>query len=178
MVPTLIGQSLTYCKQRDQMQNFQNCLTLVCSLRLLCGCLKTAFEKSTLTLGKKMKAMWKFLEDSPARRDVYLRCGDCAQKFHQMFYATRWVKNAEVAISVWDNVVAVVKYYMNLLPSKRPQNNDSYETLTVSVNDSLMKIKFVFFKGYSIASLVNIFLITFPTDKPIIPFLSDTLFKL
>ena len=58
-----------------------------CSLHILRGCLKTAFEKPTWIFGKKMKAMWKFLEDIPAQRDVYLRCGDCAQKFpHVLCY--------------------------------------------------------------------------------------------
>ena len=62
------------------------------SLHILCGCLKTAFEKSTWALGKKMKAMWKFVEYSPARRDAYLRCGDCAQKIPQMFCAPNGLK--------------------------------------------------------------------------------------
>ena len=83
---------------------------------------------------------------------------------------------AEVAIAVWDNVVTVVKYYTSLVPSKRPQNNKSYTTLSGSVNDILMKMKFLFFK--ELASLLNTFLVTFQTDKPMLPSLSETLFKL
>ena len=83
---------------------------------------------------------------------------------------------AEVAISVWDNVVTVVKYYTSLVPSNRPQNNKSYTTLSGSVNDILMKMKFLFFK--ELASLLNTFLVTFQTDKPMLPSLSETLFKL
>ena len=138
-----------------------------CSLPIVCGCLKTAFEKSTWNLGKIMKAMWRFFQDSPARRDVYLR-SDIVTKSPEMFCATRWVHNesvAEVAIAVWDNVVTVVKYYMSLVPCKCPQNNKSYTTLSGSVNDILMKMKFLFFK--EVASLLNTFLITFQTDKAI-----------
>ena len=55
-----------------------------CSLHIVCGCLKTAFEKSTWNLGKIIKAMRRFFQDSPAGRDVYLR-SDSVTKFAEMF---------------------------------------------------------------------------------------------
>ena len=42
-----------------------------CGLHTIHGSMKAGVKKSGWNIGKTMKAMWKILDESPARRDVY-----------------------------------------------------------------------------------------------------------
>ena len=46
---------------------------------------------SVWKVGKLMTAMFKILDESPARRDIYVR-GNLATKFPQSFSETRWIE--------------------------------------------------------------------------------------
>ena len=118
--------------------------------------------------------MWKLFQDSPARRDIYVR-ENKGTIFPRKFCPTRWVENvtaAERAINAWFSVLKVIKYYEGLAPSKRPKNK-SYETLVKCVRDQFMIIKFHFFKD--IADHLQAFLKGFQTDVPMVPLMSDML---
>ena len=74
---------------------------------------------------------------------------------------------------MWPSVVKVVKYWEGLCKSKRPANKKSYDTLVTSYTDLLIPVKFQFFRY--VASLFQEFLVTFQTNKPMIPFLAESL---
>ena len=117
--------------------------------------------------------MWQLFHDSPARKETYIRV--CSSKiFSLRFCPTQWTENVNVterAISVWSNITKT----MSLAPSKRP-NNKSYKTLLTHYKDSAITIKFHLFKD--IALLLQGFLKTFHTGKPMVPFLSDAVEKI
>ena len=54
--------------------------------RILYGVKATGWE-----LGRVLKAMWKLLSDSPARRDLYINLTR-SDNFPLMFCQTRWVE--------------------------------------------------------------------------------------
>ena len=111
------------------------------------GAKKKKKKKTGWKLDKVLKSMWKVFQDSPARRDIYVRVSK-STIFPMKFCPTRWVENvtvAEQAINTWFSVLTVVKYYEGLAPSKGPKNK-SDEILVKCVKDQFMIIKFHFFK--------------------------------
>ena len=149
-----------------------------CSLHVVSGALQTGLTATTWKVDKILKSMWRLFYDSPARRSNYIRI-NTTEVFPLSFCKTRWVENEDVtkrAYEVWDNVVNVIKYYEGLSQSKRPKNNKSYALLAQSYTDKLMKFKFQMFND--LASILNTFLVSFQTDAPMIPFMSDAVEKI
>ena len=75
--------------------------------------------------------MLNIFNESPARCDVYLK-EQSSSKFPIKFCETRWIEDKEVAeraLKVWESVVATVRYWENLCKSKKPKNNNSFDTL-------------------------------------------------
>ena len=115
--------------------------------------------------------MWHLLYDSPARRDIYSKETMC-DIWLLSFCGTRWVEGGPVterAIEILPNIVTIIKYWQSLCKSKRPQNNKSYNTLVHHHTSSLIVVKLPFFKY--IASIFTVFLVSFQSDNPMLPFL-------
>ena len=96
-----------------------------CTLHILHGAFGTGIGYTEWKLGKLMKAMFKIFDESPARRDVYMREGSSA-KFPIKFCETRWIEDepvADRALEVWPSVVSTVKHWEGLCKSSRPKNN-------------------------------------------------------
>ena len=146
-----------------------------CSLHILHGAFGTGIQSTGWNLGKLMKAMFKILDESPARCDIYLKAGT-SEKFPQSFSETRWVEDepvADRALDVWPSIVALVRYFEGLCQSKRPRNNKSYDTLVVQHTDLLVPAKFHFVRF--MASILQPYLVMFQTDAPMVPFMFDEL---
>ena len=117
-----------------------------CSLHILHGAFATGIQGTSWSLGKLMKAMFKILDESPARRDVYLKAG-FTELFPQSFAETRWVEDepvAERALDVWPSIVTLVRHFEGLCQSKRPKNK-SYDTFVTHHTDLLVPAKLHFF---------------------------------
>ena len=74
-----------------------------------------------------------------------------------------------------------MNFWQGLPKSRQPGQgkqgaNFSYENLRLAIKDPLIPLKLQFLEG--IASELNSFLITFQSDKPMIPFLVETLEEL
>ena len=67
----------------------------------------------------------------------------------------------------------MINHFQSLSQSKRPKNNKSYDLLVKYADDSLILVKFQFFKD--IASILSSYLVKFQTDAPIMPFVSGVL---
>ena len=157
-------------EELSQLENIGSC-----GLHVIAGALQTGVSKTSWNLKKVLQSMFKLFNDSPARREVYIKLSG-TDKFAIRFCPTRWTENesvAERAINVWDAYVSVIEYYSKLCASKQPQKNKSYDTLQAHYTDKLMKVKFQAFKD--IAHKLNQFLTVFQTDAPMLPFLSDIL---
>ena len=102
-----------------------------CGLHVVSVVFQKGVVASGWELEKILKAMWRLFQDSPARKDVYIKLNTCTV-FALCFRPTCWVENEEVAgrtIMVWDNVVKVVQHYQSLCQSKRPQRHSTYKML-------------------------------------------------
>ena len=147
-----------------------------CGLHSVSGALGTGVTKSSWPLKKVMKSLFNLFHDSTARRDLYIMINE-SKVFALRFCPTRWVENepvAERAVQVWDPVLKVIQHYAtNVVPSKRPKDNSSYDTLVKYQSDITMKVKLQVFKD--IAHKTNMFLTAFQTDGPMVPFLADSL---
>ena len=89
-----------------------------------------------------------------------------------MFCATRWIEDYDVvvlALTLWENIVKLIKLWLSLPVSKRPKDNKLCETLVKHNLDVTVTAKLHFFKF--IASLFQEFIVSFQSDKPLIPFL-------
>ena len=119
--------------------------------------------------------MSKFFQDSPARRDLYIKF-NTNTSFPLKFCPTRWTENKDVAsraLLTRSSVQSVIKHFLGLTQSARPKNNKSYDTLVQYQNDAFMLVKFNVFK--ELAARLNIFLKVFQTDSPMVTFMSDVL---
>ena len=147
-----------------------------CGLHSVSGALGTGLTTSSWPLKKVMKSLFNLFYDSPARRDLYIIINE-SKVFALRFCPTRWVENepvAERAVEVWDPVQKVIQHYAtNVVPSKRPKDNSSYDTLVNNRTDVLMKVKLQVFKD--IAHKTNKFLTVFQKDGPMVPFLAEAL---
>ena len=111
-----------------------------------------------------MKEIRKILSDSPAWGDIYLK-SSISVKLPQRFCGTRCVENEdteEKAILVWPDIVALIKHFLALCPSKRPKNNKSFDKLAQSV------IKSIFLE--EVLHILNEFSRPFLADNPMVPF--------
>ena len=117
-----------------------------------------------------MKETRKILSDYPAWRDIYLK-GSISVKLPQRFCGTQCVENedtAEKAILVLPDIVALIKHFLALCPSKSPKNNKSLDKLAQSVSDKQMITKLTFLK--EVLHILNEFLRPFLADNPMVPF--------
>ena len=142
---------------------------------MLHGALQTGIMETDWEVSKVLHAMWKIFDESPARRDIYIRETGC-DIFPLHFCKTRWVEDEPVAargIQIWENIVQVLKYWHSLPKGKHPCNNKSFDALVKYHTDKFMVPKLHFFKY--ITSILRLFLLQFQASKPMIPFLADEL---
>ena len=81
-----------------------------CGLHILHGALKTGVKSTNWELDKILKAMWRLLYDSPARRDIYIKETMC-DIWPLSFCGTRWVEDGPVA----EQDMAKYCYYYQIL---------------------------------------------------------------
>ena len=101
-----------------------------CSLHTVHGAFQTGATKTGWELNKVLKAMYKIFNESPARRDVYLKEGS-SSKFPIKFCEIGWIEDQEVAeraLEVWESVVATVRYWESLSNSKKPKKSNNFDT--------------------------------------------------
>lgn len=155
---------------------FQKTLNIgSCSLHILHGAFQTGMSKANWEMSKILKALYKLFNESPARRDVYLREGE-STLFPLKFSATRWIEDQQVAdraLEVWPSVVATVKYWLGLCKSKQPKNNKNFDILVECHQDLLIPAKFHFFSF--VAGILKPYLVVFQSDNPLVPFMFDEL---
>ena len=99
----------------------------------------------------------------------------CATGFYsEKFCVIRWVENESVtdrAIKIWGDMVMLIKAFLAKLPSKRPKDNKSYDNLVQYYLNPLIPVYFHLFRD--VVARLNIFLVKFQTDSPMVPFLSE-----
>ena len=117
--------------------------------------------------------MFNFLDNYSVRRAEYLRMsssGLCPEKF----CTTRWMENESVAnqaIDISCDIVELIKLFAARAPNKQLKDNASYINLKEHYTNPFIKVYLHLFRDA--AACLNGFLLTFQTDGPMVPFLSE-----
>ena len=157
-----------HSQYREEKELTQLVIIGSCGLHVVNGAFRTGMKETNWDIHKVLHAVWKLFDESPAKERG-------SEVFPLHFCKARWVED-EIAVSraiqIWPDISKVIRHWLSLAKSKRPQNK-SFNVLVKHHTDPLMLIKLHFFKF--IASILSPFLRRFQTPKPMIPFLSTEL---
>ena len=157
-----------HSQYREEKELTQLVIIGSCGLHVVNGAFRTGMKETNWDIHKVLHAVWKLFDESPAKERS-------SEVFPLHFCKARWVED-EIAVSraiqIWPDISKVIRHWLSLAKSKRPQNK-SFNVLVKHHTDPLMLIKLHFFKF--IASILSPFLRRFQTPKPMIPFLSTEL---
>ena len=148
-----------------------------CGLHSIHLAFKTGENSTDWGVKKILKAVYQLLHDSPARRADYIDVTGSDQ-FPLPFCGTRWIEDEKVAlraIDIWDHICQICKFWEGLVKSRQPSCK-SYETVLSATKDPLIIAKLNFFAH--IARMLQSFLTTYQSVKPMTPFLHDDLYQL
>ena len=165
-------------REERKDQNLKELLQIgTCGLHTVHGSLKHGGVASGWQIDKVLSAIYKILDVSPSRREDYEKVCKDNIVYPLQFCSHRWAENkgvAERALEVWENIVETVNHWVHLPKKQQPnENNKSYERLKVFVKDPLIPVKLKFFA--KLANDLNAFLVLFQTDKPMVPFLGQSI---
>ena len=71
----------------------------------------------------------------------------------------------------WNDVVMLIKAFQSKAPSKHPKDNKSYDNLVKYHLNPLIPVYLYLFRDFM--TRLNVFLVKFQTDSPVVPFLSE-----
>ena len=136
--------------------------------------LKNGIKSSGWEIGKILKAVFKLLDESPARRDIFRNVTE-SEVSPLPYCGHRWCENEcclNRAEAVWQCFVKFIEYLNKLVKSKQPQGK-SFSILEEAIKDPLMAAKFKLVEF--VAGKLNLFLRGFQTDQPMVQFLAEVL---
>ena len=163
-----------YDEKRD-LDEFPSLVDIgTCGLHTIHGSLKTGVKLSGWEIGKILKAMFKLLDESPARRDVFRDVTE-TDVFPLPYCGHRWCENENClfrAVAIWPAYVVYIEK-LNKLKSYQQPKGKSFPTLQQAIKDPLLTAKFKLVE--MVANKLNVFLRGFQTDQPMVPFLAEVL---
>ena len=148
----------------------------ICGFHTAHNAFKYGEKASDWQLKKLMSSMSKIFHEARGRCAAYKTITNTT-----ITITHRWVENDVVVIKarvIWSKIIEVVSYWQQLPKNKqpglgKPGANTSYDHLCKAVKDCLVPVKLLFFE--EVAKKLNEFLVVFQTDKPMAPFLTETL---
>ena len=153
-----------------------------CSLHTLHRSFQTGEKATDWNIKKLLSSMNKIFDESPSRTADYERLTTATPTEYPLeFCAHQWIENASVAKRaqiIWPKIIEVLRFWKVLPKSKQPGKgkigqNTSFDCLAKAVDDPTIPLKLRFFE--EIAMSLNDFLVTFQTDNPMVPFLTESL---
>ena len=145
-----------------------------CGLHTVHGSLKDGIKSSGWEIVKILKAVFKLLDESPARRDIFRNVTE-SEISPLPYCGHRWCENEcclNRAEAIWQCFVKFIEYLNKLVKSKQPQGK-SFSILQEAIKDPLMAAKFKLVEF--VAGKLNLFLRGFQTDQSMVPFLAEVL---
>lgn len=109
------------------------------------GAFKHGASKTGWKLDGIMRALYHCFNDSPARREDYLKANKGNAQFALQFCSTRWLEDvpvAERAIKIWPNIKTYILTEQKLSKSQQPKCQSSIN-LTECSQDQLVPAKFL-----------------------------------
>lgn len=147
-----------------------------CGLHIVHGAFKDGASASGWQIQDVLRGLYTLFKDTPARREDFIKCTE-STTFPMKFCPHRWVENVPVverALSIWLNIQKYVKQ-VNKGHCDNPKTV-SYKTVSDATKDKIIVVKLLSF--LSIAKTIQPFLTQYQTDKPMLPFLAEDLFRL
>ena len=144
-----------------------------CGLHVISGTLHSAVVASDWSVEKVLTGMFKQLKDAPVRQAEYMQ-GSITGLYLEKSCVIRWVENklvADRAVIIRNDIVTLIKAFQSKALSKCPKDNKSYDNLVKCHLNSLISVYLHLFRD--VATRLNVFLVKFQTDCPMVPFLSD-----
>ena len=179
-VNLLFLKNLAEKRSDDDLSELINLCT--CGLHTAHNAFKHGEKLSGWKMKKLMSSLYKIFHEAPGRREDYRKVTDSSdQDFPMQFVSHRWAENEPVARKarlIWPKIIEIIKYWQSLPKRKQPGQgkqgqNTSYDHLVTAVKDPIITVKMLFFE--EIARKLNEFLVVFQTNKPMAPFLTETL---
>ena len=127
-------------------------------------------------LSKFLTSLYYLFHDVPARREDYQEYSISQPenlKYPLKFCSHRWVENSKVAQRAIDILPDVTAFVAGVNKNKQKITTNSFEVVSDMIKDSLLQAKLATF--VSIADIIDSFLVSYQTDKPMLPFISDDL---
>ena len=147
-----------------------------CGLHTVHNCFRTGIQKTKWPVEKILKAAYYLFKDSPARSFDFKQTNS-ERLTPKKFCPTRWIENLPVAervVEMWSDLKSYIDSF-NRRPVSKTPTSESFKVLKEAMGDVLILAKLEFF--IYIAKVVNPFLVSFQTDAPMLPFLSEALFS-
>ena len=144
-----------------------------CGLHILHGAFKDAFVSTEWNLDDFFKSLYWLFKDCPARREDYTRITG-SSSFPPKFCKHRWVENKSVAEAALLIIPDMKKFVQAVETGKVTKiKTKSFETVKKHLSDPSLSVKIKCF--ISISAIIEIFLVSYQTDDPMLPFLADDL---
>ena len=131
-------------REQEELQQLINIGS--CGLHIIHGAFQTGATTTCWNIKGTLKAIYKLLHDSPARRADYIIVTG-STLFPFSFCVARWVKDKKVAdraIEIWVNICKIIDVWQKLASSERPKCK-KYITVVTAGNDQLATAKLQFF---------------------------------
>lgn len=148
-----------------------------CGLHVLHNSFKAGGKASEWRIDSLLSSIYYLYKDSPARREDFLKiCGGENIKMPLKFCNHRWLENepnSKRTIEIWPNLV---KYVQETEKQKAKPTCNSYCVLKEFTRDRLVVAKLEFFR--LISSILQPYLASYQTDKPVICFMASDLSSL
>ena len=145
--------NLLFLQLLEEKQRFNDLPSLLnigtCGLHTIHGSLKAAVKAMDWSIGKVLKAMWKILDETPARRDIFEKITE-TNVYPLPYCGHRWCENEDCIHreNIWLAFKKFIKHLKMLPKSKQPGNEGKgYVLLQKPIEDPL-KVKAMFFCTY------------------------------
>ena len=105
-----------HSQYREEKELAQLVIIGSCGLHVVNGAFRT---ETDWDIHKVLHAVWKLFDESPARRDVYIKETD-SEVYPLHFCKTRWVEDeivASRAIQIWPDISKVIRHWLSLAKS-------------------------------------------------------------
>jgi hypothetical protein len=144
-----------------------------CSLHVVHGAYKTAHNACGWQVHIFLRSLYYLFKDFPSRRADYTAATK-SSLFPLRFCAIRWVENSSVIRRALD-ILPLVKVYIEAVARKAP-DSQTFVKVKKAVGDRLLTAKLGFLQ--SIALQLEPFLVTFQSNKSLLPFMYGDLYSL
>ncbi|KAL2102125.1 hypothetical protein ACEWY4_001293 [Coilia grayii] len=146
-----------------------------CGLHVMHNAFKAGSAKTKWGVEQTLSSLFWLFKDSPARREDYSKVTG-SNVFPKQYCQHRWLENVPVterAIEIWPHVQ---KYVASVRAKQLPDpKSKSFSVVAESCDDPLFVTKANIF--LSIAKEFQPLLLKYQTDRPVLPFFGQDLFK-